>query len=246
MHVVLDLDLDFFVSPVAQYREGKGRLSKSYSSASIDGARRFLECCCHLNTSAPIPGRQFACHKDSFKTWRQWICDGILKPPFGVAHVDAHADLGMAGWIYLVSDTLARPVRERSNPRFGKACLNSSNYLLFAVANRWIRQLTYVYPEARGKTSSGMPNDLFDKVFRNEDVTCGEIELKCYSRRAASGLSPNEPEISVEPVVPFSCVQAAEFTTIGFTHMVVAQSRPYTPKSADQLLPVIREYFKAA
>jgi len=245
MHCILDLDLDFFVSPAAQNREGRGRLPEhSYSTASPDDARRFLECSCHLSASARVPGRSFPCHKDSFKVWRSWIANGILEAPFEVAHVDAHSDLGCGGWVYLVSDLLARPVHKRANPKLGKSYLNSANYLLFAIANHWVSRLTYIYPAARGESARGVPNDLPDYVFQNQDPHSGRIELRHYSPEDVRSGATMQP-LNVEDPVPFSYIPSAQFTITGITHIVVAQSRSYTPKSADCLLPVIGEYFNA-
>jgi len=245
MHCVLDLDLDFFVSPAAQNREGRGRLPEhSFSVASPDDARRFLERSCHLSTSARIPGRGFSCHKDSFKVWRRWIADGILEAPFEIAHVDAHSDLGCSSWIYLLSDLLAKPADKRAQPKFGKSYLNSANYLLYAIANHWVSRLTYIYPAARGESPSGVPDDLPDYVFHNEDPHSGRIQLRCYSTKDLRSGIMTQP-LRVEDPVSFSYMRSAQFTTKGITHIVVAQSRSYTPRSADRLLPVIAEYFNA-
>jgi hypothetical protein len=250
MDLVLDLDLDFFVSPIAHWPDN-GRLpERDFRHATADEIGRFLERCCHLDRYAPIRGRQFVNHQDSFKTWRQWIVDGKLTIPFEVVHVDAHADLGLGsgGWVYLVSELLSRRAADRRGPKLGKSALNSGNYLLFAIANRWISRLTYVYPSARGENpANGAPDDLWAELFRHRDPTSGKVELKRYSTEDAKKVlgGANVQALSVEPSVPFSFVRAAGFTMMGFTHMVVAQSPRFTPKSADQLLPVIQEYFEA-
>jgi hypothetical protein len=252
MDVVLDLDLDFFVSPVASYPDGGGRLTESdFKSATVGETSRFLENSCHLSESALIPGRQVVEHEDSFRTWRQWIADDRLRAPFEVVHVDAHADLGMGcpGWTYLASELLALKVTERSNPHHGEDALNSCNYLLFAIANGWVGRLTYVYPKARGENpANGSPDDLWGEIFRDQDPTSGKIELKRYSRKDAKNVlgGTRANAIAAEPAVPFTFVRAAGFAMTGVTHMVVAQSPRFTTEAADQLLPVIRKYFRPA
>lgn len=151
MDTVLDLDLDFFVWPIAIMRGGKKRLGDDEVTrlATRDEVRTFLEQRCHLNRMVRLPGQEVVEHRDAFRTWRRWLAEGRLTAPFRVIHVDAHADLGLgdAGWLYLTTELLARPVRKRSRPRFGRTGVTSGNYLAFAVANRWIQGLTYAYPE---------------------------------------------------------------------------------------------------
>ena len=84
--------------------------------------------------------------------------------------------------------------------------MTSGNYLAFAIANRWIQYLTYVYPEDpapapvievetiydRIRRFSGMPpdddddgcpvNDLMTMYFRDEDWKTKIIELKHYPK----------------------------------------------------------------
>jgi hypothetical protein len=65
MDVVLDLDLDFFVWPVATWIAADGpRLSdKDYQAASVADVVTFLEQRCGLSTSAP-KGTIFQIHAD--------------------------------------------------------------------------------------------------------------------------------------------------------------------------------------
>ena len=75
------------------------------------------------------------------------------------------------------------------------------------------------------------------------------VELRHYSLQQyrLNALLRELPEpIHIEPPVPLVCVAAGRFESNGFTHLVVAQSPQYTPKSADSLLPVIRHYFELA
>jgi hypothetical protein len=255
MHTVLDLDLDFFVWPIAHER-GDGRLPVEDCEHLATGreVRDFLEQRCHLRKDAKIPGQEFVEHEDAFRVWRRWINDGKLTSPFRVFHVDAHADLGMgdSGWVYLSTELLALPLRQRVEPRFASKCLTSSNYLAFAIANRWIDSLTYVFPtgpsSVSGQAGKNCPVDLLAMHFRNGDPKKGLIELKHYrvgdEMAVATGSKP--APLHIEPPVPFNCAPAHEFRFSGFTHFVVAQSPRYTPPAADKLLEIIREYISPA
>jgi hypothetical protein len=276
---ILDLDLDFFVWPIEYEPEGTGRLCEvECTHASPDDVRQFLEARCLLQSRWKIPGHEMVEHQDAFFTWRRWVRDGVLTAPFDVIHIDAHADLGLgdSGWVYLLSELLALPPAERSNPRCGPKELNSGNYLAFAIANRWIRNLTYVFPHPKAaalpvqefsiKVFTGdelvrtispeaadnqkrdpRPVDLMSLLFRNRDARTKLIELRRYSPdtvRDVADLMRAMPEaIHVEPAVPFKYVPADQFSSDGFTHMLVAQSPQFTPATADQLLPIFRDYF---
>ncbi len=110
MQTILDLDLDFFVWPVAHWPEGTGRLPETeYAHSSPDEVREFLESRCSLRRGKKILGHEMVEHQDAFSTWRRWLHAGVLSAPFNVIHVDAHVDLGLGdvGWVYLLSEVLA-------------------------------------------------------------------------------------------------------------------------------------------
>jgi hypothetical protein len=180
-----------------------------------------------------------------------------------VVHVDAHSDLG-SGWnnrsfTFIETELLALPIEQRRHPTFAPEHLNSGNYLLGAIANRWISRLTYVYPVDRSEaepvehgslprfedmremagllqTDRGLPvNDVPAWIFRCDDWRTQIIELK-------HRLEDGEP-VSSEPLVPFEWKEEREFSLDGVTHMFLAQSPEHTPVEADELLPIIREYF---
>lgn len=276
MHTILDLDLDFFVWPPYRHQCDHVRLPDSEWEhlASQEEVRHLLERRCHLSGASPIPGREFVEHVDAFRTWSAWLKEKKLSAPFSVVHVDAHADLG-AGWNltchYIETELLALPVNNRCTPRFGNDGLNSGNYLVGAIANRWISCLTWVHPtdrnppllEGLGDSPNLTPpyerirrllepdvdsapharwvGDLPHWCFRNYDPYTGLIELK-ETKATQCGESDPAP-IHVEPPVRFDLRVENDFEFSEFTHMMVAQSPQYTPPSADRLIPVIREYF---
>jgi hypothetical protein len=57
--------------------------------------------------------------------------------------------------------------------------------------------------------------------------------------------NPLEP-LTWEPAVPNAYTAGKSFAVEGITHVILAQSPGYTPKSADSLIPLIREYFYPA
>jgi hypothetical protein len=150
MHTVLDLDLDFFGWPTLHDREHEERpIDDDFKHlADETDVRNFLERQCHLSTAAKLPGRQFVEHVDAFVTWREWIQLGKLSAPFAVVHIDGHADLGAGLGTYLVkryieTKLLALPLEQRAYPWFDeREGVNSADYLVAAVANRWISRLT--------------------------------------------------------------------------------------------------------
>jgi hypothetical protein len=272
MHTILDLDLDFFVWPPFRDCPEEARLPASEWKhlASEVEVRLFLDKQCHLSKQAQVLGCEREQHQDAFSVWRQWIDDERIIAPFNVVHVDAHSDLG-SGWsnrscTFIETEVLAMPAEERRHLPFGKDHLNSGNYLLGAIANRWISQLTYVYPTDRIEAAQIQPgslprfedglrdlgrllsanreppvNDLPAWIFRNNDWKTELIELKHCRSGSHRGFC--ELPVHTEPPVPFKCVVAEEFNSDSFTHVFVAHSPEYTPVEADRLLPIIREYF---
>jgi hypothetical protein len=264
MHTILDLDLDVFSSPTVHWPGKDCRPSDSHICASAEDVRHFLEQQCGLSRDSRIPGHEFCHHDEAFYTWRRWIEQRSLSPPFAIAHVDAHADMGEGdeGCVYLLSELLDLPVERRRDPRRASNALNAGNYLMFAVANRWVDRLTYVFPirhpwlanwnsspskDFQQDPRNGVPDDLMDMHF--QDGSSRALELRHCTKetfeRCVGRSGPLEPAIHIEPAVPFEFTPVPEFGFRGFTHIVVAHSPQYTAPSAYNLLPVIREYFIA-
>lgn len=217
MDVVLDIDLDFFVWPAAYSPPWAARMPSDAVQwlASESDVRRFLESQCGLSHERRPLARCVRKHDDAFDTWKDWLAGGTLTAPFQVVHVDAHADLGLgdAGYIYLLTELLALPVAERSNPLRGPDGMGEGNYLAFALANRWISELVYVTPaepphlaaerEASMREWSRMmgwndavaqvmlaedpdkcpAQDLMGVHFHRCDPRTGRLELKRYATR---------------------------------------------------------------
>jgi UPF0489 domain len=266
MHTILDLDLDVFSWPIVYWPQSKDRPADTdHVIASAEDVRFFMEEQCSLSPSRKLLGQEFTDHDEAFFVWRRWIREGRLTPPFDVIHVDAHADMGMgdSGYMYLLSELLALPPDKRDEPRRGFDAMNAGNYLMFAVANRWINGLTYVFPWRRPWSCNwksgysetveqyggdGAPGDLMVMHFRNGNWKTKLIELKHCTREALSaslGRRNLQPVIMTEPPVPFDFMPVREFKSTNITHLVVAQSPKYAPPAADALLSLIRNYFRA-
>jgi hypothetical protein len=165
---VLDIDLDFFVDKVAYWRPaGSERLDgDEFTPWRLEDAMNFLEH--HRGLMAKLPGFVVEHHGELFDRWRDAIQSGVQRPPLAVTHVDAHADLGLgaAGYIYLLATLLHRPLKERRYPQKGEEGLGDGNYLAFAIANRWLDELTYVF-----NTQGDRPADLMIPVWRTSTGT---------------------------------------------------------------------------
>jgi hypothetical protein len=274
MHTILDLDLDFFTWPPLRdtLEEARPPRSEFEWLASEGEVRSFLEKQCHLSRQAPVLGCEAGHHQEAFSAWRQWVENGTIIAPFNIVHVDGHSDLG-AGWpnrscTFIETELLAMPVEERRHPALGPNHLNSGNYLLGTIANRWISQLTYVYPADRNEAAPIEPgrlprledsarrmgtllrtgqepqvSDLPRWIFRDDDWKTHLIELRHYDPARHRRSYADDQPLHTEPPVPFSWVEDRKFSLTDVTHMFLAHSPEYTPVEADELLPFIREYF---
>lgn len=230
---VLDLDMDFFLSqpcPLAEYGERPDEsCAKAYSDDEI---RRFLEEQCGLSREHPVPGAIFDTHDKAADFWQARLCDGSLKEPFEVVHVDAHSDLafGPPGTGYVLNVVLSRRPDLRATIDAYREIveLDEANYLLFALAFRWISRLTYV---RNPKSHQDIPKHLLDAD--------GHIFLRSYVSSLMEGMNGREP------VIPFEVYDDYHlFHQTGYDFVTMAQSPRYAPKSSDRIMNIVREYIK--
>ena len=234
MNRVLDLDLDFFLAdccPLAA--PGERPPLEGHSPWEPERVRRFLTEQCGLSSEDPIPGRIFQTHDQALSFWQERMCDGSLAAPFSVTHVDAHSDLGigMPGPTVVLDGVLPllpenRPVLSRY---YERRQLDEANYLLYALAFRWIGELTNVRIL---KSRPDFPAVLWDPDQPNA------IRLRSF---AASLL---ESRNGREPSVPYRCYPnyAAYRAEDPFDFVTLAISPRYAPAEADRLLPVFEEF----
>ena len=232
---VLDLDLDFFLDgccPLAPKGERPSRdCARPWTEAAVVS---FLENGLGLDASRPIPGRVTETHDGALAFWKERTDAGRLMRPFSVVHVDAHADLGIGkpGPGFVLNNVLGIPPKERDDYAryYAQKQLDEANYLLFALAFRWIDRLTLV-------------RDPFSRP-----------DLPPFCERDGEGYRPIrlcsfvstlfEGRYGKEPEIPFTVYSdpASVHIREPFACMNLALSPRYAPKEADALVAVIARY----
>lgn len=232
---VLDLDLDFFLDdccPLAP--KGERPRSGCASPWTEQSVAAFLEEGLGLDPGRPIPGRITETHDGALSFWKERMETGKLTRPFSVVHVDAHADLGIGkpGPGFVLNNVLGIPPKERDDfaRYYAQKQLDEANYLLFALAFRWIDALTLV-------------RDPFSRP-----------DLPPFCERNGEGYRPIrlcsfvsklfEEKYGPEPEIPFVVHNDPSEVRIRepFVCMNLALSPRYAPKEADALVPLIARY----
>ena len=231
---VLDLDMDFFLTEPCPLAPLGQRPDESCAEVWPDEEIvRFLEEQCGLSVEHPVPGAIFDTHDKALDFWQARLLAGSLTAPFEVVHVDTHSDLafGPPGTNYVLNVVLSRMPDQR--PAIGvyrKAVeLDEANYLLFALAFRWIDRLSYV---RNPKSHQDIPRQLLDGS--------GDIHLRSFISQMMEGKNGREP------VIPFDVYDDYRtFRQHGYDFVTMAQSPRYAPKSADRIMEIVRRYVKA-
>ena len=228
---VLDLDMDFFLSgpcPLAALGERpQEECAKVWSEEEVV---RFLEEQCGLSSEHPVPGAIFDTHDKALEYWSEHIFDGSLTAPFEVVHVDTHSDLafGPPGTNFVLNVVLSRHPDIRADiAAYKKAVeLDEANYLLFALAFRWVDKLSYV---RNPKSHQDIPKQLLNLN--------GDIRLRSFISQMMEG--KNGPE----PVIPFDVYDDyTKFCQHGYDFVTMAQSPRYAPASADKIMEIVKRY----
>jgi hypothetical protein len=247
--IILDLDLDFFLNDIATWGDvDDGRLDSDFLPWTESDVRHFLETQCLLSLAEPRRGAIVKRHDEVFWIWRKMVEERKIAVPFEIVHVDAHADLGLgdAGYAYIMTDLLFKSLLDRTLPDTDQ--VTPGNFLSFAVACRWVSRLTYVlHPRLQ------IGRDLPNFYFKDFDTDSGYLQLKGYTREQL-GRYGCEPyccrriplsESRLEPEVPFRMIRGSEFQAEEpFSHVFLTCSPEYTPATADDLIPIIREYIR--
>lgn len=233
---VLDIDLDFFLAdccPLAPV--GERPLLEGHEPWTKEAVETFLEKQCGLSKKHPLPGKIFPTHDEALRFWKDRMEKGSLSVPFWVTHIDAHSDLGIGkpGPGFVLNTVLAQAPCKRDDLLhwYEMKQLDEANYLLFALAFRWISRLDNVRnPNSR----PDIPKEIL-LPDRND-----AIRLTSFSARLLE--SRNGPE----PVVPFAVYDDYRSfqAETAFDYMTVAISPRYAPKEADELLSVFEQYLK--
>lgn len=228
---VLDLDMDFFLSgPCPLAPLGERPQEDCVSVWSEEAVVRFLEDQCGLDRDHPVPGAIFDTHDKALDFWAAKVKDGSLQTPFEVVHVDTHSDLafGPPGTNYVLNVVLSRaPEMRPIIDTYRQAVeLDEANYLLFALAFRWVSRLAYV---RNPKSHQDIPKQLLDAE--------GNIHLRSFISAMM------ESKNGKEPVIPFDVYDDyTQFQQTGYDFVTMAQSPRYAPKSADRIMDIVRRY----
>lgn len=233
---VLDIDLDFFLADCCPLAEPGCRpvLSGHEPWAAVD-VISFLETQCLCDRSRPVPGAVFETHDGALSFWRDRIMDGTLTVPFHVTHIDAHSDLGIGkpGPGFVLNTVLSQPPGKRADLSrwYAMRELDEANYLLFALAFRWIDRLDNV---RNLRSRPDIPKEIL--IPGKADA----IRLSSFASRFLESRNGPEPEIPFfvyDDWRSFSAEAPYDFIT-------VAVSPRYAPKEADALLPVFQSYIR--
>ena len=147
-----------------------------------------------------------------------------------VTHIDTHSDLGIGkpGPGFVLESVITRRPENRGTIEeyYEKKQLDEANYLLFAIAFRWISSLDNVRN----------PNSRPDiPAFCREN----RLKLESSAGRILPMLNHNEPEI------PFNVYNDwHNFKGSGYTHATMAVSPRYSPETADFIIDIFKEYIK--
>ncbi len=238
MQTVLDIDLDFFLDRILYNSdEPKGRPdNRHYKVDTIESAFAFLHEQCGLPPKATFPGHCCIHHKEVFFKWKMMICDGILKVPFKVIHIDAHADMGFgnASCTYIAEHFLAKPPEQRKLPLSGGPwAVNNCNFLAYALASRWISHLTYV-------THPQYEDDIQWVHMKDFSSTSGFVQMKLFkigfTHRLSNPLDVKKLPFKAEPDIPLDVISRSQFRTNTLPDFVfISQSPNYSPPAADKL-----------
>ena len=240
---VLDLDLDCFIEGIAHYASDNGaRLDdQEHPPWNESRFRNFLENRCGLSRSQPINGRVFTRHVEIFGYWRGLIDSGRLTIPFSVTHVDAHSDMGLGGFApnHICQELLPLPPGERIRSGEALRHLDSGSFLAYALAFRWISDLTFVH-HIDYLDGDDFVGDFFKD---NNPFDSGIIELKRFRISEIPLPQENRVLLTKDPDIPFQLISVDNYQNAGgFDYATICQSPGFTPESADVLLDVFREY----
>ena len=149
--------------------------------------------------------------------------------------MDAHSDLGIGypGPGYVLNGVLPRlPACRASIPEYyEQKQLDEANYLLFALAFRWISSLENV---RNPRSRPDIPREILG------DETGDVIRLTSFAARLL------EQKNGPEPMIPFRVYpDYRDFISSGpYDFVTVAISPRYAPREADALLPLLEGYVR--
>lgn len=235
---VLDLDMDFFLCDVCALAEPGKRpdaaQARPWAEADV---RAFLEQNCGLSRARRVPGRVFETHEGALWLWKEQIQAGCIRAPFHLTHVDAHSDLGIGrpGPAYVLETVLALPPAARDDLERYRAQqkLDEANYLLFALALRYVSSLENV---RNPRSRPDVPAQICAGGAQNPRL----LKLTSSLSRLLPQFDFHEPEIPYRAYArpgDFSAGAAYDLASM-------AISPRYAPAEADFIAEIFREYIR--
>ncbi len=258
---LLDIDLDFFVNEIffdAKTDSTARVTGETYQPWSIDQTIEFLEHHCLLNPKQKIKGAYFVHHHSVFDYLREIVLEHKNdEVQFNIDHIDGHADLGSGdeGYLYICSELIHRPVKQRyyPQPHDHYQSLSPGNFLAYALACRWVKSLNYIIHPDKG-------NDVVSIHCKDYEDKSGFLQLKGFSKTHLDEMNkifdglPYEKALAVlkkqiplflEPQVPFKMIPYDEFfASDSYDYICITQSPAFTPKASDELIPLIMKYIE--
>lgn len=262
---VLDLDLDYFLKHVytgIPY-SCKERIEEDCDEYvwSKNEVINFLEHNLGLSKERKTPGRIVKNHDEALFFWEELINDKKLLEPFEVIHVDSHADLGLgdASWSFLQSSFLKKSFEERRKIREyecagEKRGISMGDYLLWAIAYGMISSITYC-ANPHGEKNDYVVSTLedFQEEYIYDKPVENYIQLKFNESLDMPDYNSSDEykKKYLETAIKDERVKLSIIPTIedvnfdgDFDYVVIAQSPNYTPKSADYIIDLFKEYIE--
>lgn len=234
---VLDIDLDFFVTPIKYWGTSNNRIPEGNATTeSIEEAVNYLETHCLLQTGK-TRGAIFEHHDELFDYALEQFTE-----PIHLIHLDAHADIGgglTTCWEYVCTEYTHLSSSMRRFPKRGNKYLNCGNFLVFLAGTGLLKRVTFVsHPD--------WINDYNGVYMKEFDTDSGAIQLKRFSKQVIKDDDFCTPLYAlpheVEPSIPFVRVSRHDFhSEIAPDRVVLTRSPGYTPASADLLFDALSE-----
>lgn len=252
---ILDIDMDYFLNEVPSFIPANSTRRLDDDEYMPWGKRRvisFVENNLGLSKNNKVKGKILTHHHEALYYWRNLITTSNINVPFEVVHVDSHADLGLgfSSWTFIFESLLDLEVEKRADIEnykniFSKyAVPDIGDYLLFAIAFRWISKLTYICnPKECGDDYISYilkgfkePNDIIQLAYNSK---YSAIELNDEYKR-----SKYLETAILEPEVPFEIINNIESVKYkgDFDLITFCISPNYTPKIADFIIDIIKNY----
>lgn len=250
---ILDIDMDYFLKEIPIMISGNSTVRISdddYPVWSKDEVIDFFENRLGLSKEIKIKEKIVTHHNEALYHWRKLVQEYRLSVPFEVVHIDSHADLGLGypSWVFILDSLLSVPVEERIKIEnygdlFEKYYEPSiGDYLLFALAFRWISKLVYVC------NPTDMGNDYVWMILKDGIESNDKIQLAYNKEMKAVEIASNTEKYYAtayrDPEVNFEIVRRVEDVSYNgdFDYIIFYVSPNYTLAAADFIIDIMREY----